>query len=99
MFVMVGCMRDELSAMRSGLTDIIPPELLEGLTAEDFQLLLSGDSASISLQRLKSVMKFNHTHGRSQGICDRFEKLEFDVKCKTGIDLDVTCTVECTLYY
>lgn len=34
MFVMVGCMRDELLAMRSGLTDIIPPELLEGLTAE-----------------------------------------------------------------
>ena len=34
MFVMVGCMRDELLAMRSGLTDVIPPELLEGLTAE-----------------------------------------------------------------
>lgn len=34
MFVMVGCVRDELLAMRSGLTDVIPPELLEGLTAE-----------------------------------------------------------------
>ena len=27
-------MKDELIAMRSGLTDVIPPELLEGLTAE-----------------------------------------------------------------
>ena len=40
MFVMVGCMRDELQAMRSGLTDVIPPELLEGLTAEVYIILL-----------------------------------------------------------
>ena len=33
-FVMVGCIRDELMSMRSGLTDVIPPELLVGLTAE-----------------------------------------------------------------
>ena len=31
---MVGCVRDELMAMRNGLTDIIPHELLLGLTAE-----------------------------------------------------------------
>ena len=153
MFVMVEGVKDELKAMRDGLTSIIPPEILEGLTAEvhyfspclspslpplslppslplslflslplllplplplplslslslslslllplplppslsltpslslyyllislssqDFQLLLAGDSANISLSRLKSVIKFNHTHGRPSHICERFEK-------------------------
>ena len=93
MFVMVEGVKDELQAMRDGLTSIIPPEILEGLTAEvlpssltssihsiisfssqDFQLLLAGDSANISLNRLKSVIKFNHTHGRPSHICERFEK-------------------------
>ena len=31
---MVGCVKDELQAMKNGLTDVIPPELLSGLTAE-----------------------------------------------------------------
>jgi hypothetical protein len=75
MFMMYGCVCDELKAMKEGLNDIIPPELLSGLTAEDFQLLLSGGSASISLSRLKSVMRFNHTHGSSPTVCDRFEKM------------------------
>jgi E3 ubiquitin-protein ligase EDD1 len=74
-FVMVDCVDDELISMRQGLNDIIPEELLMGLTAEDFQLLLSGDSTSISLNRLKAVMKFNHTHGCSTQVCDRFEKM------------------------
>ena len=34
MFVMVGSVRDELQAMKDGLQDVIPPELLHGLTAE-----------------------------------------------------------------
>ena len=33
-FVMVGSIKDELEAMRQGLTDVIPAELLSGLTAE-----------------------------------------------------------------
>ena len=33
-FVMYGCVRDELQAMKEGLNDVIPPELLAGLTAE-----------------------------------------------------------------
>ena len=61
--------------MKEGLTDIIPSELLAGLTAEDFQLLLSGGSADITLSRLKSVIRFNHTHGSPGNICDRFEKM------------------------
>ena len=31
---MYGCVRDELKAMKEGLNDVIPPELLSGLTAE-----------------------------------------------------------------
>jgi hypothetical protein len=34
MFMMYGCVCDELKAMKEGLNDIIPPELLSGLTAE-----------------------------------------------------------------
>jgi len=74
-FMMVGCVKEELQGMKEGLTDIIPSELLAGLTAEDFQLLLSGGSADITLSRLKSVIRFNHSHGSSGNICDRFEKM------------------------
>ena len=41
---------------------------------QDFQLLLSGGSADITLSRLKSVIRFNHAHGSSATVCDRFEK-------------------------
>jgi E3 ubiquitin-protein ligase EDD1 len=75
MFLMYGCVCDELIAMKEGLNDVIPPELLSGLTAEDFQLLLSGGSANITLSRLKSVIRFNHTHGNTHSVCDRFEKM------------------------
>ena len=34
MFVMVEGVKDELQAMRDGLISVIPPEILEGLTAE-----------------------------------------------------------------
>lgn len=33
-FMMVGCVKEELQGMKEGLTDIIPSELLAGLTAE-----------------------------------------------------------------
>ena len=33
-FMMYGCVCDELQAMKEGLNDVIPPELLAGLTAE-----------------------------------------------------------------
>ena len=41
---------------------------------QDFQLLLSGGSADITISRLKSIITFNHTHGGSRSVCDRFEK-------------------------
>ena len=34
MFLMVECVKEELQAMKDGLNDIIPSDLLSGLTAE-----------------------------------------------------------------
>ena len=34
MFMMVGCVQEELNAMKQGLNDVIPNDLLSGLTAE-----------------------------------------------------------------
>ncbi len=34
MFTMVGCVKAELEAMKEGLNDVVPPELLSSLTAE-----------------------------------------------------------------
>ncbi len=34
MFMMVGCVQEELNALKQGLNDVIPNELLSGLTAE-----------------------------------------------------------------
>ena len=34
MFMMVGCVQEELDALKHGLNDVIPNDLLAGLTAE-----------------------------------------------------------------
>lgn len=34
MFMMVGCIQEELNALKRGLNDVIPNDLLAGLTAE-----------------------------------------------------------------
>ena len=34
MFMMVGCVQEELNALKHGLNDVIPNDLLAGLTAE-----------------------------------------------------------------
>ena len=34
MFLMVECVKEELQAMKDGLNDVIPSDLLSGLTAE-----------------------------------------------------------------
>ena len=47
MFVMVEGVKDELQAMRDGLTSIIPPEILEGLTAEVLPSSLTSSIHSI----------------------------------------------------
>lgn len=72
--VMIGCVENELRAMRSGLNDVIPSELLTSLTPEDFQLLLSGGTTDVDINRLRSVMTFSNSNGCSTDILDRFKR-------------------------
>ena len=41
MFLMVECVKEELQAMKDGLNDVIPSDLLSGLTAEVCVYLVS----------------------------------------------------------
>jgi E3 ubiquitin-protein ligase EDD1 len=79
MFVMVDCIKEEMAALKTGLHDIIPSDLLSGITAEDFQLLLSGGCENISLSKLKSCVRFHHSHSGSKNISQRFEKMFWKV--------------------
>lgn len=72
--VMIGCVEAELRAMRSGLHDIIPAELLSSLTPEDFQLLVSGGTTDVDINRLRSVISFSNSNGCSIDILDRFKR-------------------------
>ena len=47
---MVGSIKEELEAMKQGLTDIIPPELLSGLTAEVCGVLNTDRSYALALR-------------------------------------------------
>lgn len=51
-----------IQAMRRGLLDVVPPAHLEGLTAEDFRLLLNG-AGDISVQQLMSYTFFSDETG------------------------------------
>ncbi|XP_015768582.1 PREDICTED: E3 ubiquitin-protein ligase UBR5-like [Acropora digitifera] len=72
--VMIGCVEAELRAMRSGLHDIVPVELLSSLTPEDFQLLLSGGTTDVDINRLRSVISFSNSNGCSSDILNRFKR-------------------------
>lgn len=45
-------------AMRSGLWDVLPSQILEGLTAEDLRLLLCG-CQQVDLDILKKITTFS----------------------------------------
>ena len=51
-----------LQAMRRGLLDVVPSSQLEGLTAEDFRLLLNG-AGDINVQQLMSYTFFSDETG------------------------------------
>ena len=72
--MMFGCVEDELRAMRSGLHDVIPPELMSSLTPEDFQLLVSGGTTDVDINRLRSVITFSNSNGCSADILERFKR-------------------------
>ena len=58
-YEMVERVSDELRSLRLGLHDVIAPGDLADLTAEDFQLLLSGKGGSISVEELKDAIQFH----------------------------------------
>lgn len=72
--VMFGCVEDELRAMRGGLHDVIPSELMSSLTPEDFQLLVSGGTTDVDINRLRSVITFSNSNGCSADILERFKR-------------------------
>lgn len=51
--------------MRKGMLDVIPKSSLEGLTAEDFRLLLNG-VGDINVHALISYTSFNDESGKFQ---------------------------------
>eukprot|EP00795_Rhopilema_esculentum_P011486 gene11486-21702_t len=73
MTAMVESIRPDLEAMRCGLQQIIPKELLMPLSAEDFQLLLSGGIGDIDITRLKSIIRFNNSRNCSKESLERFK--------------------------
>ncbi|EDO37117.1 predicted protein, partial [Nematostella vectensis] len=72
--VMIGCVEAELQSMRSGLYDVIPSELLTSLSPEDFQLLVSGGTTDIDMNKLRSVITFTNSNGCSKDILERFKR-------------------------
>ncbi|PIK38866.1 putative E3 ubiquitin-protein ligase UBR5 [Apostichopus japonicus] len=59
-------------AMRQGLFDVLPRNALDGLTAEDFRLLVNG-CGLVNVQALINYTTFNDETGESSG--DGSEKL------------------------
>jgi len=71
--IMVEYSRKDLEYLRNGLHQIIPKKLLQPLSAEDFQLLLSGGVGDIDLSRLKSIIRFNNARNSSRESVERFK--------------------------
>ena len=79
-FMMYGCVRDELKAMKEGLNDVIPPELLSGLTAEVCVINLS---LVISSFRPCNQNILQIAHQSQYGLCP-FRTL-YSCICRTSI--------------
>ncbi|XP_028405111.1 E3 ubiquitin-protein ligase UBR5-like isoform X2 [Dendronephthya gigantea] len=56
------CAKKALKAMRAGLLDTIPASSLDGLTAEDFRLLLNG-TGEVNIHQLMDYTSFNDESG------------------------------------
>ncbi|KAL3890879.1 hypothetical protein ACJMK2_003152 [Sinanodonta woodiana] len=62
-----------LKNMRMGVFDVIPSNSMEGLTAEDFRLLLNG-VGDINVQTLISYTSFNDESGENNEKVQRFKR-------------------------
>ncbi|XP_065062827.1 E3 ubiquitin-protein ligase UBR5-like isoform X1 [Rhopilema esculentum] len=71
---MVISVEKPLESLREGVKDVLPTHTLEGLTAEDFRLLLNG-SGNINVQQLMSYTTFNdETGGDGQDKLSKFKR-------------------------
>jgi len=61
---MISCQEKALEHMKLGLFDVLPTGSMDGLTAEDFRLLLNG-VGDINVQTLISYTSFNDESGES----------------------------------
>ncbi|KAI6660809.1 hypothetical protein LOD99_10206 [Oopsacas minuta] len=66
MYLMIGSVKQELEEMKTGFRMIIPPDLTQGLTAEDLQLLLSGGNTTVSYTRLKQQTNISFNPSSSE---------------------------------
>jgi len=55
--LMIGCVQDELDALKAGFLEVIPAKFLADLTAEDLRLLLNGRD-HVDLKLLKTATQF-----------------------------------------
>lgn len=62
-YEMVSSYSSSIQSMRQGLFDVLPRNSLDGLTAEDFRLLVNG-CGQVNVQMLISYTTFNDETGK-----------------------------------
>ena len=60
---MITCQEKALDHMKMGLFDVLPSGSLDGLTAEDFRLLLNGVSFRKSKNQINMILKIMFSGG------------------------------------
>lgn len=80
--VMFESVKGELSNMRQGMQSVINTDLLSGLTAEDFQMLLAGGIANVNLSSLKSVITFNNSNSVAKEAFETFKTWFWQIVAK-----------------
>ena len=71
---MITVARRALQSMRRGLLEVVPPQQLEGLTAEDFRLLLNGAGDIVVSQLIGYTFFGDETGGEGQEKLSKFKK-------------------------
>uniref|UniRef100_A0A7E4ZWY5 E3 ubiquitin-protein ligase UBR5 n=1 Tax=Panagrellus redivivus TaxID=6233 RepID=A0A7E4ZWY5_PANRE len=67
-----------LEAIRTGVFDVIPPEVLNGLTPEDLRLLLCG-SQDINMTQLESYTKFLDESSSASDVLEKYKQTFWSV--------------------
>ena len=78
---MITCQEKALEHMKLGLFDVLPSGSMDGLTAEDFRLLLNG-VGDINVQTLISYTSFNDESGESPDRLVAIKRYDLFAKAK-----------------